>query len=345
VFGFAPFFTGESENGGYYFVPEGSFVIGHDEADRADATGIDRVVCGTSGLEYLGIPLDSGCALTFVPGQAAYAPLGTSTTGEDALTEHGTTSWVYVESPPSATVRYYSQPEDAPLYTAPPTGLAETDGALDLLSFFELAAATLPGETGDGGVEVGAEPFPMAPFRGLSIGQVADALAVEQLALAPRRRAAIVPSERAPGTALATVDVGVTPQGLGVGVAADGETWTWLGIGHTEAAGRLPDLRFTRIAGLFRRAMQTNNLFLVLGNAKEFSDHGSVAYLLTDKALDVIGTLPGQPIPPTMLQAIRAAMAGRPYDTRDVFLAAVLAVRRRASRTIRRRSCCATAGS
>lgn len=327
VFGFAPFFVGASVDGGYYFVPEGAFAIGHSSAGVTSADGIDRVVCGTSGLEYLGIPLTGGCAMTFVPGQPAYAPLGTATTGEDALTGHGTTSWVYVDSPPAATVRYFSQPEDAPLFSAPDPARNLADDAFDLLDFYELPAATLPSTSAEAGVEVGATPFPMAPFRGLAIGAVADAVAIEQLALAPRRRAALVTATEPVGATAETAKVGVTPQGLGVGVAADGSTWTWLGIGHTGTAGPLPDLRFTKVRGPFRQAMQTNNLFLVLGNATEFVKHGSVAYELDGHALDVIGTLPGTPIPKADLDAVRAAMAGKPYATRDEFLPALLGVR------------------
>lgn len=309
VFGFAPFFVGETENGGYYLVPDGGFGIDHI---RPTAGGIDRVVCGVSGLEYLGIPAGGGCALTFVPGQPAYAPLGSATTGQDALTGHGTTAWVSVESPAAGSVRYYSQPEDAPLFAVPPAGRELTDGVLDLLDFFELPA-----------VDVGGTPFPMAPFHGLAIGEVAAAVAIEQLALAPRRRAALLSTPEPAARATRTETVCVTPQGLGVGVAADDFDWTWLGIGHTGEPAPRPDLRFTTVTGPFREAMQTNNLFLVLGNAAEFHRFGSVGYLLTDHALDVIGTLPGDPVPADELAAVRAAMAGRTYDTRDQFLAAL----------------------
>lgn len=321
VFGFAPYFTDEDANGGYYLVPEGPCAIAV-AAPTANATDIDRVVCGTSGLEYLGIPLTGGCALTFVPDQPAYAPLGSTTTGADALTGHGTTSWVYVESPPTTTVRYYSQPEDAPLFSAPPAASNLADGAFDLLDFYELPAATLPGTNG---LTVGPTPFPMAPFRGLALGAVKDALAIEQLALAPRRRAALVAAPGKPTDAgTVTARVGVTPQGLGVGVAADDLTWAWLGIGHTGTLAPVPDLRFTTVTGPFHQAMQTNNLFLVLGNAAEFAKYGSVAYQLTAHALDVIATVPDA-VRPAVLAAVRKAMAGRRFETRSAFCVALLA--------------------
>jgi hypothetical protein len=329
VFGFAPYFVDEQAAGGYYFVPDGPFSIAVVAPEGGvTTTGIDRVVCGTSGLEYLGIPLTGGCALTFVPDQPAYAPLGTATTGADALTGHGTTSWVTVSSPPATPVYYYSQPEDAPLFAAPPAGSNLADGAFDLLDFFELPAATLPGTAAAaGGVAAAPVPFPMAPFRGLALGSVRDAVAIEQLALAPRRRAALVTAPPPPHVSLAdTAAVGVTPQGLGVGVGTDADTWTWLGIGHTGDLAREPDLRFTRVTGRFRQAMQTNNLFAVLGNATEFAPYGSVEYLLTADAVDVIATIPGA-VTPAVIAAVRASgVVGTTYPDRSAFAAALPAM-------------------
>ena len=115
VFGSAPYFTGASTDAGHYLIPAGSFALGRSTS-AAPGDSTDRVICGTSGLEYLGIPIDDGCTLTFVPGREAYVPLGSDVTADHALTHHGTTSWVSVESPATATVHYYSQPEDAPLF-------------------------------------------------------------------------------------------------------------------------------------------------------------------------------------------------------------------------------------
>ena len=124
--------------------------------------------------------------------------------------------------------------------------------------------------------------------------------------------------------ATATAIVGVTPQGLGVGISVD-DAWTWLGIGHTGAPSPEPDLRFTSVKGKFREAMQTNNLFLVLGHCSEFvaDDMGSVAYLLTDRTIDIIGTLPEPRIPAGVLDAIRSALADKHFDRRGPFVAAL----------------------
>lgn len=329
VLAFSPYFVGESTSGGYYFVPDGSFQVSvSPSAGAARAAGaVDRIVCGTSGMEYLGVRAGSGCALTFHPGHHAFAPLGTESTGADSLTGPGTTSWVGVSAPPDVTVRYYSQPEDAPLFKTPSVPAAATlaDDRITLLEFYEITAADLAGPSVD--AAAGTMVFPMAPFHGMAEGVVAEAVAIEQRALAPTRRDALVPPAAAKRDAGASAEhVGVTPQGLGVGVTDDGLAWTWLGIGHTGDAAALPDLRFTSVAGKFRQAMQTNNLFMVVGNPAEFAKHGSVAYQLTALALNVIGTPPGSKgIPATVLNAVRTHMTGTRYETREAFLAALQA--------------------
>lgn len=331
VLAFSPYFVGESTSGGYYFVPDGSFQVSVSPpagaARAAGADPVDRIVCGTSGMEYLGVPVGSGCALTFYPDHHAFAPLGTESTGADSLTGPGTTSWVSVSAPPDVTVRYYSQPEDAPLFKAPDASAAATlaDDSIALLEFYEIAAADLAGPSVD--AAAGAMVFPMAPFHGMAEGVVTEAVAIEQRALAPTRRDAVVPPTARERAADASAEhVGVTPQGLGVGVTDDGLAWTWLGIGHTGDAAALPDLRFTSVTGKFQQAMQTNNLFMVVGNPVEFARHGSVAYQLTALALNVIGTPPGSKgIPATVLDAVRARMTGTRYETRDAFLAALQA--------------------
>ncbi|MCX4695672.1 hypothetical protein [Streptomyces sp. NBC_01408] len=304
VFGVAPYFSDEESNTGYYLVPDGPFAV---EASTAGP----RVICGMSGLEYLGLPAE-GCTLAFLPGQPAYAPLGPDRTGAASLTPHGTTSWVSVESAEATgVVTYYSQPEDAPLYTA---GEAAAAGGVDLLEFCEVPAATAT-----------RTPFPMAPFHGLADDAVPAAVTVEQLAIAPTRRAVLLPGKGSEPAADAQQTVAVTPQGLAVGLAPD-FSWSWLGIGHDGDAAAKPDLRFTTVTGPFRQAMQTNNLFLVLGDPEEFNRFGSVAYELTTATLDVIATIPVDHcgVPSDVLDAVRDAMHDTEYDTRTAFVAALV---------------------
>ncbi|GAA2829671.1 hypothetical protein RMN57_32895 [Kitasatospora sp. CM 4170] len=314
VFGLAPYLSDEAGNAGYHLVPDGPFAVESPvESPVGTSVGAGgagpRVICGVSGLEYLGLPAEGG-ALAFRPGQPAYAPLGPARTGADSLTSHGTTSWVSVAAD-ADTVTYYSQPEDAPLYTA---GSPAAAGGVDLLEFCEVPAAAPAGTA-----------FPMAPFHGLVDGAIDRAVAVERLAVAPTRRAVLLPGEGGAPAEGADSTVAVTPQGLAVGLAPD-LGWNWLGIGHDGDAAAEPDLRFTAVTGPFRQAMQTNNLFLVLGDPQEFNRFGSVAYELTTAALDVIATIPEEHggVPAEVLRAVRGAMHDTGYDTRTAFLAALV---------------------
>lgn len=298
VLGTAPYFAGAPAAADCYLTPAGPFAV-----DAGPDGG--RVVCGTSGLEYVGVPA-GGCTVTFVPGCPAYAP------GDGPLTHLGTTSWVRVEPLASgAAVTYYSQPEDAPLHTGGEAGA----GGPGLMAFLEVPAADATGAV-----------VPMAPFRGLAPDAVGAALAVERSALAPARRALLLPTaDNAPAADTAET-IGVTPQGLAVGVAA-GSAWNWLGIGHDgEGGAPLPDLRFTAVSGRFRQAMQTNDLFLVLGDPEEFHRHGSVGYLLTTAALNVIATIPTDRggVRSGTLEAVRP-LAGQPCATRTEFIGALTA--------------------
>lgn len=308
VFGLAPYFADEPGNRAYHLTPEGTFGV-----DAGPGGG--RVVCGTSGLEYLGVPAE-GCALTFVAGRPAYAPL-TSATSADSLTSHGTTAWVSVE--PTTSVTYYSQPEDAPLFAPAAHSVEASDGTeagdgVDLMGFCEIPAAA-----------VGSTPFPMAPFRGLAPDAVSDALKIEQLAIAPTRRTALLPVRSGTRPADTAPTVAVTPQGMSVGLTGDLASWNWLGVGHNGDEAAVPDLRFTTVTGRFQQAMQTNNLFLVLGDPDEFHRFGSVAYQLSTQTLNTIATIPVAHggIRPPVLAAVSAAMRETVYETRAAFTEAL----------------------
>ncbi|MFI0724172.1 hypothetical protein [Streptomyces sp. NPDC021224] len=300
VFGTAPYFDGAPGASGCYLTPAGPFSL-----DAGPDGG--RVVCGTSGLEYIGVP-PGGCTVTFLPGSPAYAR------GDGPLTPLGTTSWVRVEPPASGTAAvYYSQPEDAPLHTGGDRGTGPSAGGPALLGFLEVPAADTAGAV-----------FPMAPFRGLATDAVAAAVALERSAIAPARRSALLPTADAGPAVEGAETIGVSPQGLAVGVAAD-SAWNWLGIGHDgEGGAPLPDLRFTAVSGRFRQAMQTNDLFMVLGDPDEFHRFGSVGYLLATMALNVIATVPADRggMRPGTLEAVRP-MADRTYGTRTEFIGAL----------------------
>jgi hypothetical protein len=289
VFAVQPRFVGADKNvpKDFYLTLQGAFAIEWETAEPTmlDATNIRifRLLCGTSGLEYLGMPSDASSKLEFIPGQKAYAPLLPSEVTGYPLTDLGTTAWVWASTTDATKpVRYYAQPEDAPLYEAPP---AQPDTASDnlgsvFLNFLEVPALLLAGDDGK-------RAFPLAPYRLLAANEVRDAKKIEAAAIAPARRQTILNVDPqawmtktdAPTT---TEKIGVTPQGLAVGVAANGIDWTWSSIGNdSDSTSDRPNLFFSQTTGAFRQALETNRLFMVLANADVFMNEASVQYQLT----------------------------------------------------------------
>jgi hypothetical protein len=322
AFAFHPIADGPGEvPGEYYLVPQGAFAMTVVPPDDVPAPADDepqRLLCGDSGLEYVGIAT-TGATLQFVPGRPAFAPI--SPHDGPALTPLGTTSWCWVGA--ANPVQYFAQPQDAPLYAAADATTFDDEGGF--LNFLEVPTVTLPPPDG-------VRAFPLSPYRGVAPESVRLALELESRALAPARRAAIlVQTQSAWSTGPAAGDaahVGVTPQGLAAGISADYSTWTWLGIANQNGTAE-PDLRFTNVHGLFRQAMQTNRLFLVLGNPDVVLENADVQYQLTPLSFGIIATLPeGEGVPPAVLTAVQTAFAddGYPvYDTEDAFDAALVA--------------------
>lgn len=317
----------------FYLTLQGAFSIEWETAEAPpapDATGIPiyRLLCGTSGLEYLGVPTDASSRLEFIPGQKAYAPLLPSEETGDPLTDLGTTAWAWVSTADAAKpVRYYAQPEDAPLYKAPPAPAAGADDLGSVfLDFLEVPALFLAAPDG-------TRAFPLAPYNHLAADEVRDAKKVEAAAIAPARRQAILAADpqawvaKADAPPLDTDTTGVTPQGISVGVAANGMDWTWTGIANDgdSTAGR-PDLVFTKASGAFRQALETNRLFMVLANDDVFMSDASVQYKLTAEGLAEIaaeGT-----VPPNVLAQVRTYFLnlGYPtYENETDFVAALVA--------------------
>ncbi|SCL44888.1 hypothetical protein GA0070606_0501 [Micromonospora citrea] len=317
----------------YYLAPQGAFRLTID-APAQPAAGGDaaaaqhRLLVGSSGLEYLGVPADHAAVLHFLPGRPAFAPLSDAA-DQPALTTLGTTSWVWLSA--DADVGYYAQPEDAPLYRAAAgTGDADVPNFLDYL---ELPALFLAPQDG-------RRCFPLAPYRTLPADEVPAALAVEPAIAAARRQALLAADATAwatPAGALQTATgpsgdaggtsgsplVGVTPQGLAVGVAADGTGWDWVGIANDDPGSpAVPSLVLTQVSGALRQALATNRLFLVAANPQTFLSCTSVPYRLTSEgiaSLRAAGKVPGE-----VLDAV-APCVGHRYDTEAAFDAALIA--------------------
>lgn len=318
----------------FYLTLQGAFSIEWETGDAPstpddNGTPIFRLLCGMSGLEYIGMPSDASSKLEFIPGQKAYAPLLPSEETGDSLTDLGTTAWAWASTTDAAKpVRYYAQPEDAPLYKAPPAQAARSDDGIGsvFLEFLEVPALVLAAANG-------ARAFPLAPYRHLAPNEIADAKKVEAAAIAPARKQAILAADpqawqAQPGApADTTATIGVTPQGLSVGVAPNGMDWTWTGIANdSDSTSNRPDLVFTKASGAFRQALETNRLFMVLANADVFMHDASVQYQLTAEGIAEIqaeGT-----VPPAILLQVKTYFQGqsyRVYENETDFDAALIA--------------------
>ncbi|MFL6244798.1 MAG: hypothetical protein ACJ74H_02145 [Thermoanaerobaculia bacterium] len=299
----------------FYLTLQGAFSIEWEtgsDAPEPDVTAalLYRLLCGMSGLEYVGIESDASSTIEFLPGNAAYAPLLPSdAVDDDPLTTLGTTAWVWLStSDPARPAHYYAQPEDAPMYKAPSGG---TLGSV-FLDFLEMPALTLSASDG-------TRAFPLAPYNQLDPDLIADAKLVEAAAIAPARRQAILDADPLAWaktsdslTSTTTETTGVTPQGLAVGIASNGVDWTWAAIANgSDSTADQPTLVFTEATGEFRQALETNRLFMVLANADVFMANASVQYQLTADGLAAIaadGTVPAD-----VLSAVTAYFSGLDY--------------------------------
>lgn len=320
VFNLQPLYVGSDQNvpTEYYLTLEGAFQIGWlTETTKFSETkaslDIYRLLCGGSGLEYLGLPTADTGQIQFLPGMPAYAVLPlTNDDNQPLLTPLGTTAWVYPTTTTNS-IQYFAQPEDAPLYWAPPV---KSDGGVELgsifLDFLEVPAMTLAAQSG-------TSSFPIAPYFGLDSDSVDAALVVEANALAPTRRKILLgldATNYVHDPLDLTSKVGVTPQGLSVGIGSDGMQWTWAGIANdTGSVANEPDLKFTTVSGTFRQSLQTNKLFMILTNPTEFATFGSVAYQLTAEGIAEIkaeGT-----VPTAILNSVASAFATNHYPIYD----------------------------
>lgn len=338
----------------FYLTPDGDFdltaqnnagqlvtaILPADATSRAqslDATPVERLLCGTTGLDYVGLA-STGAVLSFRAGRPAYAPprqdltlpvdplaplrrASTRTAAEGeaappALTALGTTAWSWVSAATPA--RYYAQPENAPFFSG---------GSNGFLNYLEIAATTLISEEP-------APAFPMVGYAGLDPAQAELARDLESRGIAPERRRQIglltgaqwrpAAVRGAPRALPDSVTPAVSPPGLAIGYAGDQQPWAWLAIGNTgRAADGLPDLCFTAVDGAFRQALLSNRMFMVLGDAAAVLANGSVAYQLTPQSLGLIQALPpDQGVPTDIFNAVQStvAAAGYPvYPTETAF--------------------------
>lgn len=182
-------------DGQFYFTPAGDYELILDQ----DNSGINYLLCGLSGTEYLGFTARNGSnqgdILTFYPDQPAYAPVfpiitGSSTSAQASNgpllsnTVSGSnvkceTAWISIRPGKTSVAdagvpKYFSQPQKSPLYKHP-SGPSGTTGpkASPILSLFSTPSAYFRGPTGFTGATgttgpAGTKGFPMVPYTGIT---------------------------------------------------------------------------------------------------------------------------------------------------------------------------------
>jgi hypothetical protein len=245
--------------------PDGAYVVTVvPPQGGAGATYTDGLMLGLSGLESTAFAA-SGTMILFQAGHPAFAPTavpGATIPGDGAtlLSDLATTAWVSVlpQTPGQPGLSYFAQPRQSPLFTG--TGSS-------VMAFQPIPAARLPNWTGGGQIP---PAFPVGIYAGVAAASAAAARALENAALAPRRRALITGA--LPGISDAVDDadlLAITPQGLTVTLPPDLSAIQGVVIANLPEAAE-PRLAFTGIGSDFEAAIFANQLFFVVSNPTAF---------------------------------------------------------------------------
>jgi hypothetical protein len=247
----------------YYMTFEGSFNLAVQNPSTGD-TPIARMMCGFSGIEYAGLPAAQTNQLSFVSGQAAYAPVLRRTdivvdsapaTNGVTLTTTATTSWAFLSTSGATAVDYFAQPHDSVLYQP-------TVGTEDFLSYLEVFAGTFPASPST------SQCVPMVPYALIDPAMADLATDLETQILSPTRRLLLA-------GILGTTETGgnsgsvpaATPQGIVVGLSQN--LGYWKSVTFAQANDGTEKLQFTSVTGGFKAALQSNQLFAVVSNVDE----------------------------------------------------------------------------
>jgi hypothetical protein len=327
-----PIRTDDTASDEFYMVPAGSFTVAPVNEPQALTTDAftpptTRLMCGTAGVEYLGLMAAAGSQLHFFPNQPAYAPsLGASTeesdaaartlaatsTEEEPLTDLGLTSWMYTTPPAGSSVVYFAQPDDASLYGAT---------ASQYLQFLEVPSGTLQDETAiaaRAATDTNLTPaFPMVPYTGVVADAIAEYAQMEQKILAPLRRALIGGLTTTPAALAATEEEetvsGATPQGLLLDLDPTRTQWRTLTLAKLDAEALL----LHDVQGGFREALQTNRLFAVLSDPAVVMDAAELEYEITAEVIQDLATKLN-PVPQSVLEKL-VPMIGTTYRDDSAF--------------------------
>jgi hypothetical protein len=301
----------------YYLAPSGKFelvLIDVDEKKDFAFTPItkankkaefpSRFMCGLSGLESVQfMPRDegedddsgektqiAGESIVFFPRKPAYVPefplKGIDRAqlqlpgGLDLIRQEYLTAWIGFSNA-RKTSAYFSQPEEAPLYTP-----EDNDSGDRLLTLFEPVAAAL--------AEANAERcFPVAPLAGATPTsrtpepRTTLLRSLESQIIGPWRREVIrgLFNQAAPDTTGTRDLPAVTPQGLKATVKINRETpqqlgetvktelWSELLLAHPKGTNSI--LQFSNLGPELQAAFQSNQLLLVATDGTHFGAFAS----------------------------------------------------------------------
>lgn len=266
--------SGATDNAPFYLVPAGDFEVVLPKA----ATGAEQLMCGTCAAEYVLLTAER-TVLTFVPEQAAFAPLfepSATEFSEEAveaprLDFDARTSWISLAAP--APLVYYAQPAGAVFYGRSTPGPAAENNTL--LPFFPVPAGKLPVAQADEAAVDNA--IPLVPYAGMDASAAAIALAFEAEVLAQERRElvyALTNQSEVPEPAAEPLDpsaglTAVTPVGF-VGRFSDNkDTWESLTLARMDAQS----LALQDVIDPLRAALLTNQQFLVISDPRAFAVH------------------------------------------------------------------------
>jgi hypothetical protein len=315
----------------YHLAPDGAFEIAVvPPAPSGSAAGAaagaaageppGRVIFGLSGLEYAMLPAGRGTVF-FAAGQPAFAPAAApdakpARPASAGLTGAATTAHLTLLPPtPGAGLAYYAQPQQAPLYA---DGAALGPG---VLGFLEVVAAALP--AWQAGASAAPATVPALPLAGVAPADGPLASRIEQAVLAPARRQAlgVAPAELPP-LADGADTLAVTPQGLLVEVEATGFKRVVLAALPGTPAGQLD---ISQVGPKLRAALQSNELFLAVGDPAAFLADSSVRYRLDQTGLALAQARGVKPETITRLKGIVLQSGGsaKVYNTEADFDRAV----------------------
>jgi hypothetical protein len=253
----------------YYLVPRGDFAL------QSQRTRAIELMCGLSGVEYMGLPAQQQNQVSFFPGHDAFAygfqpgqPPGvvSQKPGTAPLTAFAT-----IIAKGSA-LDYFAQPDQSVLYNYDTTGMMPLTppGAqpVTALAAVPVQAATLKWPPAS------APVFPLLPYAGLSGLDLAAYQQLESQIVNPARRQALAaapPQARPRLTDAPASPFNTTPQGLLADYNSNEIILAQMTL--PQSGAQTPaQLRLENVTNELLGAFQSSKMFLVVSDPSKLTD-------------------------------------------------------------------------